>query len=364
VKAVVYLRPEARELAEKIASGLSADLFPHQGDLAGLFSRLFTTYQNIVCIMAMGIVVRHIAPLISTKDKDPGIVVVDEKGNYVISLLSGHLGGANDLARQTAILCGGQAVVTTATDVYGYPAIDVVARKYQLVPEPLPAVKGINSLLLRGQWPRVYTDLPEAREWFDGWQSPIICLDQSSTVKKGTVEGETPWQGPALLSKGESRCGGTTPSTAVYVTDRIVPGFTGLYLRPKRLVLGLGAKRGIPVQALMDFIHTIMAANGLSIKGIRALATYALKQHEPAFEKLANTWDVPMYCYPQDELNQTVSDWGLQKSGFVREKTGVNGVCEPAAVRAAMNLAQGKGVKLLMPKTTAEGMSMAVATWL
>ena len=97
--------------------------------LETVFPDVWSKHDALVCVMATGIVVRHIAPLIRHKTVDPAVVVLDEKGGFVISLLSGHLGGANRLAQRIACITGGQAVITTASDVRGSPSIDLIARE-------------------------------------------------------------------------------------------------------------------------------------------------------------------------------------------------------------------------------------------
>ena len=107
--------------------------------------------DNLVCVMAAGIVVRGIAPYLKGKDTDPAVVVVDEAGQFAVSLLSGHLGGANDLARRVAKLLGGTPVITTATDVQGLPALDVLAVEHGLIIENLAGVRPIHMALLEGR---------------------------------------------------------------------------------------------------------------------------------------------------------------------------------------------------------------------
>ena len=112
--------------------------------LSEAFREAFAQGENLVCVMAAGIVVRGIAPYLKGKDTDPAVVVVDEAGRFAVSLLSGHLGGANDLARRVAEVLGGTAVITTATDVQGLPALDVLAVAQGLTIENLAGVRPIH----------------------------------------------------------------------------------------------------------------------------------------------------------------------------------------------------------------------------
>ncbi|MCW5200397.1 cobalamin biosynthesis protein CbiG, partial [Desulfobulbus sp. F4] len=127
--ALITLSKSGRKLAERLAAVLpGSQLVPVQGGVSRTLARAWQEYDHLVCIMAAGIVVRAVAPLLSDKTIDPAVLVCDERGQFVISLLSGHLGGGNELAKQAAALIGGQAVITTASDVLGRTALDLWAR--------------------------------------------------------------------------------------------------------------------------------------------------------------------------------------------------------------------------------------------
>ena len=127
----------------------AGDLIFHK--LAQVFQEAFAGNDNLVCVMAAGIVVRGISPYLKGKDTDPAVVVVDEAGRFAVSLLSGHLGGANELARGVAQVLGGTPVITTATDVHGLPALDVLAAAHGLAIENLAGVRLIHMALLAGR---------------------------------------------------------------------------------------------------------------------------------------------------------------------------------------------------------------------
>ena len=129
--AYFYLTGEGEQLARKLAASHPGDLYDKENFKTNL-QEAFHRYDYLVCIMATGIVVRILAPLLVHKTSDPGVVVLDQRGQYAISLLSGHLGGANDLAREMASLSGGEAVITTATDVAGELSFDTFSREYKI----------------------------------------------------------------------------------------------------------------------------------------------------------------------------------------------------------------------------------------
>ena len=149
--AYFYLTPEGQKLAQSLSASHPGDIYGKE-NFKETLRKAFESYDYLVCIMATGIVVRILAPCISHKTSDPGVVVMDQKGRFAISLLSGHLGGANDLARKMAFLSGGEAVITTATDVAGELSFDSFAKKYHMSIENIGVLKSItgytNGLIL------------------------------------------------------------------------------------------------------------------------------------------------------------------------------------------------------------------------
>jgi cobalt-precorrin 5A hydrolase len=160
---ILALTPKGAALAHRLARGLKGAqcwlpevLAEEPGDLtfprlADAFREAFEQRYNLVCVMAAGIVVRSMAPYLKGKDTDPAVVVVDEAGQFAISLLSGHLGGANELARRVATVLEGTAVITTATDVHRLPALDLLAVEHGLTIENLAGVRLIHMALLAGR---------------------------------------------------------------------------------------------------------------------------------------------------------------------------------------------------------------------
>lgn len=155
--AYFYLTDEGGKLAHKLAAAHPGDIYNKENFKENLRAG-FGRYDSLVCIMATGIVVRILAPLIVHKTSDPAVVVLDQKGKYAISLLSGHLGGANDLAREMAVISGGEAVITTATDVAGELSFDTFAKKYDMAIENIGQLKHISGALLSGKKVNVFTD--------------------------------------------------------------------------------------------------------------------------------------------------------------------------------------------------------------
>lgn len=296
--------------------------------IAGLWSRV----DGFVLIMAAGIVVRMIAPLLTSKESDPAVVVMDDAGKFAISLLSGHLGGANELAERCAFISGARAVITTATDANGLPSFDTLAKEQGWVIEDLSRVKLLNSMLLDGQEIAVVDYGGRVRAWFRG--------------RCRLVFHET------LAKARDSRARGILAVSNRHIHPRTCPENL-LVLRPRNLVLGIGCNRGTPREEIEAFVGAHLRRILLSTKSICCIATAAAKNDEAGLIAYAHQLGVPLKCYGSDELNavQTPSP----ASRHALEAIGAAGVAEPSAI-----LASGGG-RLLLNKVKSENVTLAVA---
>jgi len=294
--------------------------------LALVFQEAFERRENLVCIMAAGIVVRSIAPHLRGKDADPAVVVVDEAGKFSVSLLSGHLGGANDLARQVAQILGGTPVITTATDVRGLPALDSLAAARGLLIENLAMVRPVSMALLSGEKVRVVDP--------DGYLADLLEENPELLVRANDLN--------AALN---------TASPGIYVgfRERVwPPGW--LVLRPKNLVAGMGCHKGTPAQEILEFIQETFRQAGLSLASLRTLATIEAKKEEPGLRQAAASLGVEFIWFTKEELQRiTVPHPSLQAARHV----GVASVSEAAALKA------GRG-ELVLGKVKGANATLAV----
>ncbi len=291
VKGVGYIRniaifavtPGGRELAERLAglweeAGASARVI--RGELRDEVAGAWRSYDGLVMIMAAGIAVRLIAPLLDNKWTDPGVVVVDEKGWFAISLLSGHWGGGNRLAVDVAQMLGGAPVITTATDVNGKAAIDMLARSYNLSPAPRRNVKYINGALLKGATVRLFS------EWDLGLE--------------GRMPGVTfhPW--PEMPEKpGET----DVPVTSL----RLEIHEQGLCLCPRSLVAGIGCKRGTPAEELALALEEALERAGRHKESLSALASHEAKADEQGLLELSLSLKLPLKLFPGRILQEILN---------------------------------------------------------
>ena len=337
--AIYALTKKGARLARKIAQELGGDVFVHkrcgarQGekefeDLGQVIKGAFFQYSAHVFVAAAGIVVRTIAPLISSKDKDPAILVLDHNGRFCISLLSGHLGGANDLARRVASITGGQAVITTATDTEGIVAIDILAKAKGLAIENISALKYISGAALGGDPVQVYD--PEGR---------LGTLDEQEMGFKIVPIGNLAKLQPSFPS--------------IVVTWKQVPHMTNrLILHPKCLVAGVGCNRDTPSEEIIGLINRVFEENRLAMSSLSALASINAKQDERGLLDAAERLKARVLFFSKDHLNNIEVK---NPSTIVKFHMGVEGVCEPAAILGA-----GKG-RLIVPKTKSKNVTVAVA---
>ncbi|MDA8233266.1 MAG: cobalt-precorrin 5A hydrolase [Clostridia bacterium] len=327
----IYLPEKLSGLAEV---GPEEEIIFYQGPLGEELAKIFQQYRVLICIMALGIVVRIIGPLAVNKGEDPAVVVMDEKSQFAISVLSGHLGGANELTGQLAEALGATAVVTTATDVQGKRAIDALARQWDMAIEPLAVIKAVNGALLENKEIPVYYEgeLPEA-------------LPEPYRARP--------------FNTGEDQAE-LTPM--VYITNKVIlsSGEGNLFLRPKNLVVGVGCRRGCPVTRVKGAIQEVLTGAGLSLKSIRALATVEIKRDEEAITEAARQLGVEVKYFSTEAINDfwvqaEEANIPLIYSDFVKQQIGVSGVCEPTALMA------WPGARLIVPKTNYQGVTVAVA---
>lgn len=362
---ILFFTDEGKRLAERIA-GEGADVFQEisftdgrKESLAGWTKKHFRTGQILLYVGACGIAVRAIAPYVQSKQTDPAVLVADERGRFVISLLSGHLGEANSYAEIVAGLTGGQAVITTATDVNGLFAVDVFAKKNGLVLTDFKAAKEFTANLLKTK--KGILVIPEPyRKWITvSGEVPEELTISGEESEAGTNRTEVQ---EAHLNPGKESCLPQlllSPQAAVHGTDSplesegtapLLPP-ARLQLIPPCLILGVGLKKGKTEQELLALIRKVLQANGLLEKAIGRFASIDLKKDEPALWMAAETYGVPLRFFTAEELMQVKGEFS--KSAFVQAVTGADNVCERAVIAAGAE-------EILVPKTAENGLTLAI----
>ena len=287
--------------------------------------KMFAEKRAMIFVSATGIAVRAIAPWIRDKMTDPPVVTVDEGAQFVIPLLSGHVGGANELARHIADWLEAVPVITTATDVNGKFAVDLFASAYHMTITDRKEAKNISAAVLEGKQIGVFSDLPIKKlpDGFvmDRWCEENICI----TVK-----------------------------------DPSCPEKKASYLRlvPRAVVLGVGCRRGTDPEFMKEKVFALLKEHGIDPAAVKAIASVDVKQDEPAVLGLKQVFDgecLHQPCeqrfYTPEQLNQVPGDF--KESAFVKKQIGVGNVCERSACAA--------GGKLLVEKQAGDGITLAAA---
>jgi len=295
--------------------------------LSDLVAETFHRCRAHIFICACGIAVRAIAPHVRDKAADPAVVCLDDAGRFAVSLISGHLGGANELARQAAAVIGAAPVVTTATDAADAPAIELLARELGLPLENPVATRRINAALAAGE--------------------PVAVFDPLGLFDPGQAKAAKHFQwvaGPDQIP----------PDAPLVVVDwRVGPLTpTRLYLRPKALIVGVGCRRGAPAADILALIGHVCRERSLAQASIAALASIEAKRDEVGLLEAARTLGVELLFYQADQLAGVSVP---HPSAVVAKHMGVGSVCEAAAI-----LATGGG-RLLAPKTRTGFSTAAIA---
>ncbi|WP_229263784.1 cobalt-precorrin 5A hydrolase [Cohnella cholangitidis] len=283
-----------------------------EGSVRLLFPALFPAYKGLIIIISLGAVIRMIAPLLKDKKEDPGIVVIDDKGEHVISVLSGHLGGANELTREVAAAIEAKPVITTASDVQGTIAVDLFGRRFGW------------------EW--------ESDEKLTPVSASVVNEEQVAVVQES---GETGWwlydtPLPANIRTYGSLAEGlqASPHAALVVTHRVLSPeeeailSNGILYRPKVIALGIGCNRGTAADEIEGVVRETLAELGLALRSVQAICTIDLKKDEEGLLAVANKFRWELVTYTAEQLNEATIE---APSDTVFKFTGAYAVSEPAA---------------------------------
>lgn len=279
------------------------------------YGECFATSELLVFVGSCGIAVRKIAPFVHDKRTDPAVVCVDELGTFVIPLLSGHIGGANALARHIAENLHATPVITTATDINRKFSVDTWATENGCVLSSMKLAKAVSSAILE-------RDIPLKSDF------PI-----TGSLPNGVISDET-------------------GNLGIYLTATNAEPFENtLRLIPKVLHLGIGCRRGIEKEAIERAVEQVFRENGLDFRAVSCAASIDLKQDEEGLLSFCEEQSLPIRFYSAAELEAVPGEF--TPSPFVQKVTGVDNVCERAALIGAEDL--------IVRKTACHGVTVAVA---
>jgi len=317
--AVISVTEKAVEKAMEVAKKIDCDIYtlpkysvegtiPFENGFKKGVGDIFSEYKTLLFIMASGIVVRTIAPLIKSKDIDPGILVMDEKGNFVTSLLSGHLGGANTACETLAQAVGAVPVISTASDVSGKTAVDTLAMAIKGKMDSLEKAKHVTSLIVGGE--KVSLKLPDNVTISEDNSAGVIVLSNRKEVK----------------------------------VSQIIP---------QNIVVGVGCRRGTPKETIIEAVEKAMCEANLHMDSIRIFATVDLKGDEKGLLETVKHYGRELTVISRDKI-LPIED-NFEGSDFVKKSIGVKSVSAPCAFLAS----ESKG-KFITEKMRQAGVTVSI----
>ncbi|WP_286910534.1 cobalt-precorrin 5A hydrolase [Clostridium sp. UBA1652] len=271
--------------------------------------------KGIIFISSTGIAVRAIATYLKGKTIDPGVVVVDAKGEYAISLLSGHLGGGNELAIKVSEILKAMPIITTATDSLGVKAPDMIAKENNLLISDIKKAKDISAFLIEGK-KVVFEDEDKIIDIPKGY---IECIESSENLPK------------------------------VKVTNKI-SGSEALVLVRKNVILGIGCRKDVPKEKMLDFIRESLKEYGYREDSILKISTIDLKSKEEAILNISQVFSLPLEIHSRDEVRKI--EHLFKCSDFVRKSIGVGAVAEPCVYLS--------GGEIVVERISKEGMTLCI----
>lgn len=319
--AVISVTKSGDIIAEKLKSVLEIELYSKElikeFNLKQITKKLMEEYKAIIFISSTGIAVRAIAEYLKSKDKDPAIIVIDSSANFVISLLSGHLGGANELTLEISKILNSTPVITTATDNLGVEAPDMIAKNNDLVIDDLKNAKKVAALLVEKE-----------KVGFIDFKS-IIPLPKGYVDYNNDVKG------------------------LVYVTNKInekLKDVDTLKLIRKDIVLGIGCRKNFEPEKMKKTVEDLLREFNIDKRSVRFIGTAEVKKDEKAILELGKYLDCEVKIFSVEEI-KTVQE-KFKGSDFVEKNIGVRAVCEPCV--------ELLGATLLTEKIKADGMTMCI----
>ena len=331
--AIVSVSKKGKNLAFDLKEKLNSDSTIIKTDLyhknvKEIFPIVFQEYDAIIAVMASGILIRSIAPLLNSKVTDPAILNIDDNGNFVISTLSGHLGGANKLTNKISKLINATPVITTSTDVNKKLGIDILANDLFLSIDNTKEILFFNKAILEGK-EISFTINPNKNfnyliEYFNNNTLEInVSIFYSTKINTDEIH--------------------------VKVEEH------ELILKEKKVVAGIGCRRGKSCEDIYNGLKKSLEEFNLDISRVTMLTSAKIKKDEKGILKLSEKLNIPVNFVELDKLKLFKSN-DIQKSEFVKSKFGIDGVCEPSALIMA-----GFNSKLIYKKTSYDGVTIAIA---
>ena len=318
------------EADDKAFSNVKEFAKPIDSSLRDWTGRRFAQSDAIIFIGACGIAVRSIAPFVSSKKTDPAVVVIDEQGKFAISLLSGHIGGANELTEEISNLLHATPVITTATDINNKFAVDVFAKTNGCYISDMTMAKEISAALVNGNSVGFASDFP----WVGEIPKELQLLDEEDETKE-------------------------KPEMGIYVTNSYLkhPFVHTLYLVPKIITLGVGCKKDTQADTVEKVVRKACDELLIPSVSMELVASIDLKKEEQGILEYCKERNLPFETYSAEQLKEV--EGSFAESKFVEETTGVDNVCERSAILGSSK--HGEKSNLILRKYAEDGVTAALA---
>ena len=385
---IISFTDRGQQLAELLADRLcgTATRCGRDCSLAEWVRDAFDSADALIYVGAVGICVRTIAPYIKSKTRDPAVVVIDETGKYVIPVLSGHLGGANDLARRIARLTGAEPVITTATDLAHAFSVDAWARIQGCVVENPGRIKAVSSKILAGDDIVIASDFPisgevpehvivrECRDaesrntcirgrtccpgmhcGIDERDERTVCEKEDSDTAFGKADESVVHCG---IDERDERTVCEKEDSDAILTIRRRDSQNGKTLRivPRIVCAGVGCRRGIPARNIENAIRTAFEEACISENALCGVSSIDIKADEEGLREFCESRRLPLVTFSAEELMSVKGTF--TQSAFVKEITGADNVCERSAVLGADSDCEDS---LIFRKHAYDGVTVALA---
>jgi cobalt-precorrin 5A hydrolase len=306
--------------------------------LPDFFLDTYHNFDALVAVMATGIIIRAVAPLLESKLTDPAVIGLDAKGTFVISLLSGHYGGANELTRIIAKGIRATPVITTASEVTGKLSVDELAKILHLTVQNPKSLVAVNAAIVNEE--KIVLVIVGNAKFSLSW---VSCYE----IKKAKNIAE----GLEIINDYEA--GIIVASESLQIGESAKPI---TLLKPKKIVVGLGARKDSSSESMVEAVEFALANAGLVFTQIDSVATVDIKRASQPMTDAVKEMGLPLEFLSVDELRSLKYQGLSPDSAMVQEKIGVGGVCERAALIVA-----GKNSKLILKKTMLNGVTVAIA---
>ncbi|MEM4275595.1 MAG: cobalamin biosynthesis protein [Candidatus Nitrosocaldaceae archaeon] len=291
--AVIAITKNGKEIAKRIRNNFECEIYMprkfaddsniifYDEPTPLMIGKIFNSYNALICIFSLGAVVRMLAKYLQDKKRDPAVLVIDDKANFVISVLSGHLGGANILARTIAEKLNATPVITTAADVNNTISIDLLGREFGWVIDDDKNVTSISADMVNEEPIAIYQDAGE-KGWYDKLPKNVILVNKLEELRSSNAK------------------------SYIIISDKVIDesiASKAVIYRPKSLVVGVGLHHNTSKDEIRYGIEQTFNMHGLSLKSIRCISTLDRGTRIKGLEEYANDNNLPIEYYSREELS-------------------------------------------------------------